>query len=97
MGAVVPAGNHEEESEIQYGDDITQITGCSFPGSDGSTPDCARAFVCGSQPAFGLRSVVSFAAARQAPVRSVARSVCRSVRLHCPPGHSERKLLISYA
>ncbi len=38
-------GNHEEESEIVFGDDITHITGCSFPGVDGKTPDCARAFV----------------------------------------------------
>jgi len=28
-----------------FGDDTTHTTGCSFPGSDGSTPDCARAFV----------------------------------------------------
>ena len=41
-----PAGNHEEESEIVFGDDTTYITGCKFPGSDGSTPDCARSFVC---------------------------------------------------
>ena len=29
-----------------FGDDITHITGCDFPGSDGKTPDCARSFVC---------------------------------------------------
>ena len=39
-------GNHEEESEIVFGDDTTHLTKCEFPGSDGSTPDCARAFVC---------------------------------------------------
>ena len=31
-----------------FGDDTTHLTKCEFPGVDGSTPDCARAFVCAS-------------------------------------------------
>ena len=45
-----------------FGDDYTHTTGCSFPGADGKTPDCARSFVCVSVARPGLCSgmVVSF-------------------------------------
>ena len=81
------AGNHEEESEIQFGDDITQITGCSFPGSDGSTPDCARAFVCAPYPAFGLASATLVLQSVR-PLFALSQGVCAGKsRLHFPRGN----------
>ena len=40
------AGNHEEESEFVFGDDITRLTSCEYPGhAGGAAGDCARAFM----------------------------------------------------
>lgn len=45
------AGNHEEEMELEFGDDYTQTTGCVYPGLVGAKGgDCARAFLCDPSP-----------------------------------------------
>ena len=44
--AMALAGNHEEEMELEFGDDYTETTGCMYPGLMGGTGgDCARAFL----------------------------------------------------
>ncbi len=44
--AFAPAGNHEEEPEETFGDDITNVTGCLYPGAAGGTSsDCARSYM----------------------------------------------------